>query len=124
MTAVIGVLVGVLATEGAHYWRGRLENPAIRLTVRSGDARGEFTLSNLGYMSGYRVGVSVGWATPRGHFRPSHHIRQWSEIPPGAELRFSVPAVQMDAREAVMVVAWREGRDPTSRRRMQLWPLT
>lgn len=123
VTAVVGVLVGVVATEGVHYWRSRKENPAIRLLVRHSAAPGEYGLANGGYASAYRVGVSVGWATPRGHFRPFHHIRQWNEVPAGAELRFQVPSEDSRGNGAVLCVAWREGLEPLSRRRMQLWPL-
>ncbi|MGW3913291.1 hypothetical protein ACWEBX_17500 [Streptomyces sp. NPDC005070] len=123
VTAIVGVLVGVMATEGVHYWRSRVENPAIRLLVRHNADPGDYGLANVGYASAYRVGVSVGWATPRGHFRPHHHIRQWNEVPAGAELRFQVPPQESRGDGAVLCVAWREGPEPLSRRRTQLWPL-
>jgi len=125
VTAVVGVLVGVVATEGVHYWRALRENPAIRLLVRHGAAQGEYVLVNNGYASAYRVGVSVGWATPRGRFRPFRHIRLWNEVPAGAELRFQVSAEDSRGDGAILCVVWRATSEPEPvlRRRMQLWPL-
>ena len=125
VTAVVGVLLGVVATEGVHYRRAQKENPAIRLLVRHGAAQGEYVLANNGYASAFRVGVSVGWVTPRGHFRPFRHIRQWDEVPAGAELRFQVAAEDSRGDGAILCVVWRPARETGSvvRRRMQLWPL-
>lgn len=123
VTAVFGVLVGVVATEGTHYWRARRESPAIRLAVRPGSDHRGYVLSNSGYATAHKVSVSVGWSAPRGRFRPSLHIRQWSEVPAGAELHFAVPEGQTAGEGSVILVTWREGAEPTYHRRMQLWPL-
>jgi hypothetical protein len=80
-------------------------------------------LTNTGYATGYKVGISAGWATPRGHFRPALHIRDWREIPPGAELHFAVPDSYMRSDGPVMALTWRNGRTPSSPRHLQLWPL-
>lgn len=122
-TAVIGVLVGVVATEAVHVRRARVENPAIRLTVRAGGPEGTYVLNNLGYASAHKVGVTGGWISQSGRYRATSPIKDWREVPPGAELQFVVPTDLARTTGAVLMVAWREGEDPRTRRRKQQWPI-
>ncbi|MGW1723453.1 hypothetical protein ACWCQK_11060 [Streptomyces sp. NPDC002306] len=122
MTAVVGVLVGVAATEVVHVRRARIENPAIRLTVRAVGQEGGYLLNNLGYAGAHKVGVTVGWVSQSGRYRVTHRAKAWPEVPPGAELRFAVPPDVVRAGNAVLMVAWHESPEPASRRRQQQWP--
>lgn len=123
VTAVVGVLVGVVATEIVHARRARIENPAIRLTVRAGGEDGTCVLSNLGYAGAHAVGVTAGRVSQNGRYRATHPVKHWPEVPPGAELHFPLPHDISRTDSTVLMVAWQEGPEPTSRRRRQQWPL-
>ncbi|WP_432042708.1 hypothetical protein [Streptomyces cadmiisoli] len=123
ITAVVGVLIGVAATEIVHARRARIENPAIRLTVRAGSNEGACVLNNLGYASAHRVGVTAGRVSQHGRYRVIHPVKRWNEVPPGAELQFTLPQEVSRTGDTVLMVAWYEGLDPTARRRQQQWPI-
>lgn len=123
ITAVVGVLVGVAATEVVHARRARIENPAIRLTVRADGNDGAYVLNNLGYASAHKVGVTAGWVSQHGRYRVTHPVARWNEVPPGAELHFTLPQGVSRADSAVLMVAWHESLKPAARRRQQQWPL-
>lgn len=123
VTAVVGVLVGVVATEAAHARRARVENPAIRLTVRADGREATYVLNNLGYATAHRVGVTAGRISQSGRYRPTSPLKDWSEVPPGAELPFTVPTDLARTGTAVLMVAWHEGKESTTRRHKQQWPI-
>lgn len=123
ITAVVGVLLGVGATEAVHVWRARVENPAIRLTVRASSGEGTCVLNNLGYASAHKVGVTAGWVSQHGRYRVTHPVKAWNEVPPGAELHFTLPQDVSRAGSTVLMVAWYEGLKSTARRRQQQWPI-
>ncbi|GAB7102112.1 hypothetical protein JCM4814A_04260 [Streptomyces phaeofaciens JCM 4814] len=80
-------------------------------------------LSNLGYASAHKVGVTAGRVSQSGRYRPTSPVKDWREVPPGAELQFVVPAHLAHTNSAVLMVAWREGTKPTTRHRQQQWPI-
>ncbi|MFC1431537.1 hypothetical protein ACEZDB_12875 [Streptacidiphilus sp. N1-3] len=122
LAAIIGACAGAALMFAAELYLARREHNPIRLTVSQSGSPGVCVIRNEGLAKAHRVGISLGWLSPRDRPHLYVQLKEWREFPPGAEQQVSIPAES--ARPGTTIfVSYRVASRPQSQRILLSIPL-